>query len=128
MSRGLNKVMIIGHIGRSPEMRYTPNGVSVANFSVACDRTWKSADGQKHTETEWFTVVAWGNLAEIAKDHLAKGSLVYVEGHLQSRTWQDKEGHQNRSIEIVARDLLLLGSKTTIENIEDSEELNIAPF
>lgn len=128
MSRGLNKVMIIGHIGRPPEMRFTPNGVSVANFSVACDRTWKSADGQKHTETEWFTVVAWGNLAESAKDHLAKGSLVYVEGRLQSRTWQDKEGHQNRSIEIVARDLLLLGSKSTIDNIEDSEEMNIAPF
>ena len=121
MSRGLNKVMIIGHLGRAPEMRFTPNGVSVANFSIACDRAWKVSDGVKQTSTEWFNVVAWGNLAEIAKDLLNKGSLVYVEGRLQTRAWQDKEGHQHRSFEIVARDLLLLNNQHSHEDMEDSE-------
>ena len=128
MSRGLNKVMVIGHLGRAPEMRFTPNGVSVANFSIACDRSWKSADGQKHTETEWFNVVAWGNLAETAKDFLTKGSLVYIEGRLNSRTWQDKDGKDQRSIEIIACDLILLTSQQKHDELSDSEETEEYPF
>jgi len=129
MARGLNKVMVIGYLGRDPEMRFTPNGKSVANFSVACNRTWKGADGNKQTETEWFNVVAWGNLAEISKQILDKGSLVYVEGRLQSRTWQDNDGHQHKSIEIVARDILLLSDKQITENeLDDSEDSEEYPF
>ncbi len=74
MSRGLNKAMIIGHLGRDPEMRYTPSGRPVTTFSVATNRSWTSSDGESHTETEWFNIVAWGNLAEICKEHLAKGT------------------------------------------------------
>lgn len=127
MSRGLNKVMIIGRLGRAPEMRFTPNGVSVANFSMACDRSWADAEGKKHTSTEWFNIVAWGSLAEIAKDNLVKGSQVYVEGRLQSRTWQDKEGQQHRSFEIVARDLLILNNQQKHE-FETSEEFEEFTF
>ncbi len=123
MARGMNKVMIIGHLGRDPEMRFTPNGKSVASFSVACDRNWKSADGEKHTETEWFNVVAWGDLAEISKQYLSKGSLVYVEGRLQTRTWSDNSGTQHKSVEIIARDILLINSKNkNQDDIEDSED------
>lgn len=128
MSRGLNKVMVIGYLGREPEMRFTPNGVSVANFSVACDRSWKSVDGQKQTETEWFNVVAWGSLAEIAKNYLIKGSYVYIEGRLQSRTWQDKDGNNQRSIEIVARDLILLNNQNKHDEMNVSEEAEEYPF
>lgn len=109
MARGLNKVMVIGFLGRDPEMRFTPSGKSVANFSIASSRSWKTSDGELHSETEWFNVVAWEKLAEISKEHLKKGSRVYVEGRLQSRSWQDGEGHQHKSVEIVARDILLLG-------------------
>lgn len=129
MARGLNKVMVIGYLGRDPEMRFTPSGKSVANFSVACSRSWKSQDGQRHTETEWFNVVAWENLAEIAKEHLEKGDRVYVEGRLQSRSWQDNEGHQHKSVEIVARDILLLsGTEQNKETMETEEEEESYPF
>ena len=92
MSRGLNKVMIIGHLGRDPEMRYTPSGRPVTTFTVATSRTWSTGDGERHSETEWFNVVAWGNLAEICKQYLTKGQQVYVEGRLQTRRWEDNEG------------------------------------
>lgn len=122
MARGLNKVMVIGYLGRDPEMRFTPSGKSVANFSIASSRSWKSADGEKQTETEWFNVVAWGSLAEIAKQYLEKGSLAYVEGRLQSRSWEDNKGVQHKSVEIVARDILLLSDNSSQNEIEDSEE------
>ncbi len=121
MTRGLNKVMVIGYLGRDPEMRFTPTGKSVANFSIACSRSWKSADGEKHTETEWFNVVAWGSLAEISKQYLEKGSRAYIEGRLQSRSWEDNKGVQHKSVEIVARDILLLGDSDNQNEIEDSE-------
>ncbi len=122
MARSLNKVMIIGYLGRDPNMRYTPNGKSVSNFSVACNRIWKDAEGNQKTDTEWFNVVAWGNLAEIAKTFLVKGSLVYIEGRLQSRSWQDNEGNQHHSTEIVARDLILLNSKENESNEQEEDE------
>ncbi len=129
MARGLNKVMVIGHLGRDPEMRFTPSGKSVSNFSVACSRSWKSSDGERHSETEWFNVVAWGSLAEIAKQYLHKGSLVYVEGRLQSRSWQDDEGNQHKTIEIVARDILLLNDSENNKNeINDLEDTETYPF
>jgi single-strand DNA-binding protein len=124
MARGLNKVMIIGHLGRDPEMRFTPNGKSVASFSLACDRNWKSSDGEKQTDTEWFNIVAWGDLAEVSKQYLSKGSLVYVEGRLQTRIWSDNNGNQHKNVEIVARDILLIdgNNKNNLENAEDSED------
>jgi single-strand DNA-binding protein len=124
MARGLNKVMIVGNLGRDAEMRFTPSGKPVIHFSVAVNQFWKGADSELHTETEWFNVVAWGNLAENSKKHLQKGSLVYVEGRLQSRVWQDSEGLQHKSVEIVARDILLLSSKreTETSDFDTTEE------
>lgn len=111
MSRGLNKVMIIGNLGHDPEMRYTPTGKPVTTFPVACSRTWSSSDGEKHVEKEWFTVIAWGNLAEICNQYLKKGQQVYVEGRLQSHRWEDSEGTKHTSIEIVANEMMMLGDR-----------------
>ncbi len=111
MSRGLNKVMIIGHLGRDPEMRYTPSGKPVTTFSVAVSRSWNSGDGERHTETEWFNIVAWGNLAETCKQYLTKGQQVYIEGRLQTRRWDDKEGVKHSSVEVVANEMMMLGER-----------------
>lgn len=111
MSRGLNKVMIIGHLGRDPEMRYTPSGKPVTSFSVATSRSWTAADGERREETEWFNVVAWGGLAEICKQHLSKGSQVYVDGRLQTRRWEDQEGRKHFSTEVVANEMIMLGDR-----------------
>jgi len=111
MSRGLNKIMIIGHLGRDPEMRYTPSGKPVTTFTVATSRTWNSSDGERHTETEWFNVVAWGNLAEICKQYLSKGQQVYIEGRLQTRRWEDSENVKHTSVEIVANEMMMLGDR-----------------
>jgi single-strand DNA-binding protein len=92
-------------------MRYTPSGRPVTTFSVAVSRSWNSADGERHTETEWFNVVAWGNLAEICKQYLVKGQQVYIEGRLQTRRWDDKEGQKHTSIEIVANEMMMLGDR-----------------
>jgi single-strand DNA-binding protein len=111
MSRGLNKVMIIGNLGRDPEMRYTPSGRPVTTFSVATSRTWNTSEGEKHVETEWFNVVAWSNLAEICKQYLSKGQQVYIEGRLQTRHWDDQEGNKHTSVEIVANEMIILGER-----------------
>ncbi len=111
MSRSLNKVMIIGYLGREPEMRYTSSGKAVTTFSVATNRTWSSSSGERHEETEWFTVVAWGNLAEICKQHLNKGSQVFIEGRLQTRRWEDNEGKKHAAVEVVANEMIQLGEK-----------------
>ena len=111
MTRGLNKVMIIGHLGRDPEMRYTPSGKPVTTFTVAVSRSWNSGDGERHTETEWFNVVAWSNLAEICKQVLSKDRLVYIEGRLQTRHWDDPEGHKHSSTEIVANEMIMLSER-----------------
>src|SRR3990172_10923499 len=124
MSRGLNKVQIIGHLGKDPEMRYTPSGKPVTTFSVAVSRTWNSADGERHAETEWFNVVAWGNLAEICKQYLVKGQQVYVEGRLQTRRWDDKEGQKHTSVEVVASEMMMLGERR--ESTTQSQESDSA--
>jgi len=111
MSRGLNKIMIIGNLGRDPEMRYTPSGRPVTTFSVGSSRAWNAADGERREETEWFNVVTWGNLAEICKQYLAKGQQVYVEGRLQTRRWEDPEGKKHYSTEIVASEMIILGDR-----------------
>jgi len=109
MARGLNKVMIIGHLGRDPELRYTPSGRPVTSFSVATTRTWTNANGERREETEWFNVVAWGSLAEICKQHLRKGQQVYIEGRLQTRGWEDRDGRKHYRTELVAQEMILLG-------------------
>jgi len=113
MGRGLNKVIIIGVLGRDPEMRYTPSGRPVTSFSVATSRTWVSAEGERREETEWFNVVAWGNLAEICKAHLTKNQQVYVEGRLQTRGWEDETGKKHFRTELVANEMILLGDRRT---------------
>ena len=119
MSRGLNKVMIIGNLGRNPEMRYTPNGKAVTSFSVATNRTWVNADGQRREDTEWFNVVAWGNLAEICKQYLGKGQQVYVEGRLQTRGWEDQDGKKHYRTELVANEMIMLGERRSTEAAEE---------
>ena len=130
MSRGLNKLMIIGHLGRDPEMRYTPSGKPVTTFSVATSRTWHSADGERHEDTEWFNVVAWGGLAEICNQHLQKGMQVYVEGRLQTRRWEDADGNKHFTTELVAKEMIMLGEKkeTVSTSFDQDEEDGEFPF
>ena len=121
MSRGLNKVMIIGYLGRDPEMRYTPSGRPVTTFTVATTRSWNTSDGDRHNETEWFNVVTWGNLAEICKQYLTKGQQVYIEGRLQSRKWEDNEGAKHSSVEIVANEMMILGERKEGNQVQTNE-------
>jgi single-strand DNA-binding protein len=124
MSRGLNKVMIIGHLGKDPEMRYTPSGRPVTTFSVAASRSWNTSNGERRTETEWFNVVAWSSLAEICNQYLKKGQQVYIEGRLQTRQWEDSEGKRHTSVEIVANEMIMLNQRqeTNAESYKNGEE------
>lgn len=126
MGRGLNKVMIIGLLGRDPEMRYTPSGRPVTTFSVTCNRSWNSADGERHVETEWFNVVTWGNLAEICNQYLSRNQQVYIEGRLQSRRWEDSQGCKHTSVEIVASEMMILGDRRSngLQNTTDEYEFS----
>ena len=105
----LNKVQIIGNLGRDPEMRFTANGTSMATFSVACNRRWTTPDGEQREDTEWVRVVCWERLAEIAGQYLSKGRQVYVEGRLQTRQWEDRDGNTRYMTEVVAREMIMLG-------------------
>jgi single-strand DNA-binding protein len=130
--RGLNKVMIIGQLGREPELRYTPGGKAVASFTVETRRDWTAADGQRHDETEWFNVVTWGALAEICRQHLARGQQVYVEGRLKTRSWEDTEGRRHYRTEIVASEMVILGPRRQYlepldDELSDSDEFNEPP-
>ena len=108
----INKVILIGNLGRDPEVRYTPSGAAVCNVSVATTRTWKDKNsGDKVEETEWHRVVFYDRLAEIAGEYLKKGRPVYVEGRLKTRKWQDKDGKDNYTTEIVAEQMQLLGGR-----------------
>ena len=124
MSRGLNKVMVIGHLGKDPEMRFTPSGRPVTTFSVAVSRSWNTADGERRSETEWFNIVAWGNLAEICNQYLHKGQQVYIEGRLQTRNWDDKEGKKHTSVEVVANEMLMLGDRRDASSSSQESEEN----
>jgi single-strand DNA-binding protein len=109
---GLNKVMLIGYVGRAPEMRYLPTGRAVTSYSVAVPREWMDVDGERHGETEWFNVVAWDESAETCKSQLSEGTQVYVAGRLQTRTWQGPEGVQCFCTEIVADEMMVLQDTT----------------
>lgn len=107
--RGLNKVQIIGNLGKDPEMRYTPTGKATVSFSVAVGRTTRNADtGQSEEQTEWFRIVAWEKLAETCNQFLHKGSKVYIEGRLQTRTWRDKDGQEQKTVEVIASEMQML--------------------
>lgn len=121
MSRGLNKVMIVGCLGRDPEMRYTPSGKAVASFSVAVNHSWVTAEGQEQEAVDWFSVVAWAGLAERCKEHLVRGSRVFVEGHLQTRRWEGEDGEQRYRTELVAKDIIFLDPQER-ESIEGSDQ------
>jgi single-strand DNA-binding protein len=107
----VNKVILIGNLGRDPETRYMPDGGAVTNVSIATTETWKDKNGEKQEKTEWHRVAFFGKLAEIAGEYLKKGSQVYVEGRLQTRKWQDKDGADKYTTEIVADRMQMLGSR-----------------
>jgi single-strand DNA-binding protein len=107
----VNKVILVGRLGRDPETRYTGGGQAVANFSMATDETYKDKNGERQKRTEWHKIVVWSKLAEIAQQYLKKGSLLYLEGRIQSREWQDKEGQKRTSFEIVATNFRMLGGR-----------------
>lgn len=108
-SVGVNKVLLIGRLGTDPEVRYTSNGGAVANFNVATNESWTDKAGQKQEKTEWHRIVVWGKLAELCGQYLSKGRQVFVEGKLQTRDWQDKEGQKRYTTEIVAQSVQFLG-------------------
>lgn len=107
----INKVILVGNLGADPEIRYTQSGTAVVNFRLATSETWKGQDGQKQEQTEWHNVVAWKRLAEICAEFLAKGSMVYIEGKLQTRKWQDQNGNDRFTTEIVAREMKILSPR-----------------
>ena len=107
----VNKVILVGRLGRDPETRYTGAGQPVSNFSLATDETYKDRSGQRQKRTEWHKIVVWGKQAEIAQQYLKKGAQIFLEGRIQSREWTDKEGQKHTSFEIVATNFRMLGSR-----------------
>lgn len=112
MARGINKAIIVGNLGQDPDVRYTTEGKAVANLSIATSETWKDkSTGEKKEKTEWHRVVMFGNLAEIVEKYVQKGSKIYIEGKLQTRKWQDKDGSDRYTTEIVANEMQMLDSR-----------------
>jgi len=107
----LNKILLIGHLGRDPEIRYTPDGAPVATFSLATSENWTDKSGSRQERTEWHNIVAWTRLAELSKKYLVKGRQVYIEGRLRSREWTDRDGNKRRTTEVIASQMVLLGSR-----------------
>ena len=118
----LNKVMIIGNVGSEPEMRFTPNGNPVTSFRVATNRVYNTVDGERKEETEWFTVVAWGRLAEQCNQFLVKGQRVYTEGRLHTRTWESPDGQRHYRPEIVANRVLFLERRASVPLQDEKAE------
>lgn len=111
MAGSINKVILIGRLGRDPEMRFTPAGKAVTNFTMATSETWKDESGERQERTEWHRIVIWGKLAEVAAKYLSKGKQVYIEGRLQTREWTDKEGQKRYTTEVVAGQMQMLSEK-----------------
>ncbi len=107
---GVNKVILVGRLGADPEVRYTNTGTAVANFSLATTANWVNKEGQREERTEWHRVVAFGRLGEISGEYLSKGKQVYIEGRLQTRSWEDKDGNRRKTTEVVAQQLQMLGA------------------
>ena len=123
----INKVILIGHLGADPELRYTPNGTPVANFRIATTERWINKQGERMESTEWHRIVAWGKLGEFCGQYLNKGKQVYIEGRLRTRSWEDKDGKKQWTTEIIAQRLQLLGkpekSSTPPEELAAPEEV-----
>ncbi|MDH5633207.1 MAG: single-stranded DNA-binding protein [Gammaproteobacteria bacterium] len=113
MARGINKVILVGNLGKDPEVRYSAGGAAIANVSLATAESWKDRNtGEKQERTEWHRVVFFGRLAEIAGEYLKKGAQIYVEGRLQTRKWQDQQGQDRYTTEIVANEMQMLGGRS----------------
>jgi single-strand DNA-binding protein len=121
MSGSINKVILIGRLGKDPEVKYTSGGAPVAKFTLATDEVFKDRAGEQQRRTEWHNIVAWNKLAEICGEYLTKGKQVYIEGSIRSRQWEDQAGNKRTFYEIVARDMKMLGSRA------DSERAAAAP-
>lgn len=111
----VNKAIIVGNLGRDPEIRHTQSGAAVANFSIATNEAWNNRDGQREERTEWHRVVAFGKLADICGQYLKKGKQVYIEGRLQTRNWDDREGNKRSTTEIVATNMVMLGGRAGVD-------------
>lgn len=123
----VNKVFLIGNLGRDPEVRYTGSGTAVASLSLATTERFKNKKGEWEDRTEWHNVIFWGRLAEIAGEHLAKGKTVYIEGRLQTRKWQDRDGKDRYTTEIVAEKMVMMSRKEGAKFGEPAEEFNGGP-
>jgi single-strand DNA-binding protein len=119
---GLNKVLLIGNLGRTPELRHTKNGSPVCNFSIATTERWTDQSGSRQEKTEWHDVVTWARLAETCAEHLAKGRTVYVEGRLQTRTWTGRDGQEKSRQEVKADRVIFLGGRSLARGYSDSPE------
>ena len=117
---GVNKVILVGNLGKDPEVKYLDNGVAVANFSLATTENYKNKEGEKVSQTEWHNIVLWRGLAEVAEKYLKKGASVYIEGKIKTRKWEDKEGNTRYNTEILADNMTMLGGK-------QSQQENVAP-
>ena len=117
----LNKVMLIGNLGKDPEVRYTAGGTAVASFSLATSEKIKNKNGDFEEKTEWHNITLWARLAEIAGEYLSKGKTVYIEGRLQTRGWEDEEGKRHFRTELVANEMIVLGDRRTVEYTNDEE-------
>ncbi|MEQ8623374.1 MAG: single-stranded DNA-binding protein [Vicingaceae bacterium] len=118
---GVNKVILVGRLGKDPEVRHLESGAAVANFPIATSETYKDKQGNKQESTEWHSIVLWRGLAEIAEKYLTKGNLVYIEGKLKTRNWQDKDGNTRYTTEIVGDNMTMLGSKNDGNNSSSNE-------
>jgi len=112
----VNKVILIGNLGGDPEVRYTPSGTAVANFTLATTEKWTNKDGEKQSHTEWHRIVAWRRLGEICGEYLSKGKQVYIEGRIRTNEWEDQEGNKRKTTEIDALNMQMLGSKAPSES------------
>ena len=129
MSRGVNKVILVGNLGQKPEMRYTATQTAVANLSIATTESWKDKEsGENRDKTEWHRVVFFGSLAEIAEKYLDKGSSIYVEGKIQTRKWQDKDGNDRYTTEVLGNQLTMLGSKSPSDSSNQTDSSSNTPF
>ncbi len=124
---GINKVILVGNLGKDPEVRTLENGAKVANFTLATSETYKNKDGQKVTQTEWHNIVLWRGLAEVAEKYLRKGNQVYIEGKIRLRSWDDKDGVKRYTTEILGDNMTMLGSRRDFDESDASPAGDTAP-
>jgi len=121
---GINKVILVGNVGKDPEVRHLDSGVAVTTFPLATSETYRNKEGQKVTNTEWHNIVLWRGLAEIAEKYVKKGNPLYIEGKIRTRSWDDKEGNKRYTTEIIADNMQMLGSKQSEDNAASAPENN----